>query len=120
MHPCAAEEGDTPRPPPCAPSPLCKPVVIGGTCLRLPHPPGLRKGCVTIRTYMTDFYLFNSCTDTGVIVTHALSFYRPMAPLVLLTHAQFAVMTQSCALLRTVTQSCALLYITAHCDLLLQ
>ena len=58
----------------------------------------------------TDFYLFTRCTDTGVIATHALSFYRPLAPLFLLTHAQLAV----------VTQSCALLYITAHCDLLLQ
>ena len=29
----------------------------------------------------TDFYLFTQCTDTGVIVTHALSFYRPLAPL---------------------------------------
>ena len=58
----------------------------------------------------TDFYLFTRCTDTGVIVTHALSFYRPLAPLSLLTHAQLAV----------VTQSCALLYIAAHCDLLLQ
>ena len=65
---------------------------------------------VTIRTYMTDFYLFTRCTDTGVIVTHALSFYRPLAPLFSLTLAQLAV----------VTQSCALLYITAHCDLLLQ
>ena len=35
---------------------------------------------VTIRTYTTDFYLFR-CTDTGVIVTHALYFYRPLAPL---------------------------------------
>ena len=43
-------------------------------------------------------------------MTHALSFYRPLAPLFLLTHAQLAV----------VTQSCTLLYITAHCDLLLQ
>ena len=66
--------------------------------------------CVTIRTYLTDFYLCTRCTDTGVIVTHALSFYRPLAPLLLLTHAQLAV----------VTQSCALLYIAAHCDLLLQ
>ena len=31
---------------------------------------------VTIRTYTTDFYLFQ-CTDTGVIVTHALYFYQP-------------------------------------------
>ena len=59
---------------------------------------------------MTDFYLFTRCTDTGVIVTHALSFYRPLAPLFSLTHAQLAV----------VTQSCALLYIAAHGDLLLQ
>ena len=35
---------------------------------------------VTIRTYTTDFYLFR-CTNTGVIVTHALYFYRPLAPL---------------------------------------
>ena len=33
-------------------------------------------------------------------------FYRPLAPLFMLTHVQLAV----------VTQSCALLYITAHCD----
>ena len=58
----------------------------------------------------TDFYLITRCTDTGVIATHALSFYWPLAPLFLLTHAQLAV----------VTQSCALLYIAAHCDLLLQ
>ena len=57
-----------------------------------------------------DRFLFIQCTDTGVIVTHALSFYRPLAPLFLLTHAQLAV----------VIQSCALLYIAAHCDLLLQ
>ena len=67
-------------------------------------------GSVTIRTYTTDFYLFYSCTDTGVIVTHALSFCQPLAPFVLLTHAQLDV----------VTQSCTLLYIAAHCDLLLQ
>ena len=59
---------------------------------------------------MTGFYLFTRCTDTGVIATHALSFYRPQAPLLLLTHVQLAV----------VTQSCTLLYIAAHCDLLLQ
>ena len=58
----------------------------------------------------TDFYLFTRCTDTGVIATHTLFFYRPLAPLFSLTHVQLAV----------VTQSCALLYITAHCDLLLQ
>ena len=65
---------------------------------------------VTIRTYMTNFYLFTRCTNTGVLATHALSFYRPLAPFVLLTHAQLAV----------VTQSCALLYTAVHCDLLLQ
>ena len=65
---------------------------------------------VTIKTYRLIFIYFTQCTDTGVIVTHALSFYRPLAPLFLSTHAQLAV----------VTQSCALLYITAHCDLLLQ
>ena len=58
----------------------------------------------------TDFIYFTRCTDTGVIVTHALLFYRPQAPLFMTTHAQLAV----------VTQSCALLYIAAHCDLLLQ
>ena len=58
----------------------------------------------------TDFIYFTQCTDTGVIVTHALYFYRPLAPLFLSTHAQLAV----------VTQSCALLYTTADCDLLLQ
>ena len=71
---------------------------------------GLHTVDVTIRTYRTDFIYFTRCTDTGVIVTHALSFYRPLAPLFSLTHAQLAV----------VTQSCALLYIAAHCDLLLQ
>ena len=65
---------------------------------------------VTIRTYRPIFIYFTRCTDTGVIVTHALSFYRPLAPLFLLTYAQLAV----------VTQSCALLYTAAHCDLLLQ
>ena len=65
---------------------------------------------VTIKDLQTDFYLFTRCTDTGVIATHASSFYQPLAPLSLLTHAQLAV----------VTQSCALLYITAHGDLLLQ
>ena len=65
---------------------------------------------VTIRTYRPVFIYFTRCTDTGVIVTHALSFYRPLAPLFLLTHVQLAI----------VTQSCALLYIAAHCDLLLQ
>ena len=57
-----------------------------------------------------DRFLFIRCTNTGVTATHALSFYRLRAPLFLLTHAQLAV----------VTQSCALLYIAAHCDLLLQ
>ena len=65
---------------------------------------------VTTRTYRPIFIYLTRCTDTGVVVTHALSFYRPLAPLFLLTHAQLAV----------VTQSCTLLYITAHCDLLLQ
>ena len=65
---------------------------------------------VTISTYRLIFIYFTQCTDTGVIVTHVLSFYRPLAPLFSVTHAQLAV----------VTQSCALLYFTAHCDLLLQ
>ena len=65
---------------------------------------------VTIRTYRPIFIYFTRCTDTGVTVTHALSFYRPLAPLFLMTLAQLTV----------VTQSCALLYATAHCDLLLQ
>ena len=65
---------------------------------------------VTTRTYRPIFIYLTWCTDTGVIVTHALSFYRPLAPLFSLTHAQLAI----------VTQSCALLYIAAHCDLLLQ
>ena len=56
-----------------------------------------------------DLFIF-PCTNTGVIATHALSFYWPLAPFVLLTHVQLAV----------VTQSCTLLYITVHCDLLLQ
>ena len=33
------------------------------------------------KDFQTSFYLFYSCTDTGVIVTHALPFYRPLAPL---------------------------------------
>ena len=61
---------------------------------------------VTIRTYRPIFIYFTRCTDTGVTVTHALSFYRPLAPLFLMTLAQLTV----------VTQSCALLYATAHCD----
>ena len=63
---------------------------------------------VTIRTYTTDFIY--TCTDTGVIMTHAFIFLLASATIVFLTHAQLAV----------VTQSCTLLYITAHCDLLLQ
>ena len=48
---------------------------------------------VTISTYRLIFIYFTQCTDTGVIVTHALSFYRPLAPLFLSTHAQLAVVT---------------------------
>ena len=44
------------------------------------------------------------------MVTHAFIFLPAFGPIVLLIHAQLAV----------VTQSCALLYFTAHCDLLLQ
>ena len=73
------------------------------------QPVDLLHGCYD-KDLQTDFYLFTRCTDTGVITTHASSFYRSLTPLFLLTHAQLAV----------VTQSCALLYITAHCDLLLQ
>ena len=58
-----------------------------------------------IKTYPTDFIYFTRCIDTGVIVTHALSFYRPLAPFVLLTHAQLAVMTQK---LRLTVHCCAL------------
>ena len=65
---------------------------------------------VTTRTYRPIFIYLTRCTDTGVIVTHDLSFFWPLAPLFLLTHVQLVV----------VTQSCALLYIAAHCDLLLQ
>ena len=65
---------------------------------------------VVTRTYRLIFIYLTRCTNTGVIVTHALSFYRPLAPLFVLTRAQLAV----------VTQSCALLYTAAHCDLLLQ
>ena len=58
-----------------------------------------------------DWFLFIiMCTDTGVIVTHTFIFLPASGPIVPLTHAQLAV----------VTQSCTLLYITAHCDLLLQ
>ena len=67
--------------------------------LLVTHPP------LTILTWLLEPQWL--CTNTGVI---ALSFYRPLAPFVLLTHAQLAV----------VTQSCALRYTTAHCDLLLQ
>ena len=75
----------------------------------LPLPCHRLLNCHLLWQGLTDrFYLFTRCTDTGVIATHALSFYRPLAPLFLLTRAQLAV----------VTQSCALLYIAAHCDLL--
>ena len=50
------------------------------------------------------------CTDTGVITTHTFIFLPASGPIVLVTHVQLAV----------VTQSCTLLYIAAHCDLLLQ
>ena len=65
---------------------------------------------VTIRTWPTDFIYFTRCTDTGVIATHAFIFLLASGPIVMSTHAQLAV----------VTQSCALLYIAVHCDLLLQ
>ena len=53
---------------------------------------------------MTDFYLF-MCTDTGVIATHAFIFLLAFGPIVLLTHVQLAVVTQSCALLYTTVTS---------------
>ena len=62
------------------------------------------------------FIYFYTCTDTGVIATHALSFYRPLAPLFLLTHAQLAVVTQSCALL----YDCCALWPIVAVTLLLQ
>ena len=37
---------------------------------------------VTIRTYTTDFIYF-TCTDTGVIVTHAFIFLPASGPIVL-------------------------------------
>ena len=74
------------------------------------HLPDLGMDVCYDKDLQAQFLFISTCTDTGVIATHALSFYRPLAPLFLLTHAQLAV----------VTQSCALLYITAHCDLLLQ
>ena len=52
---------------------------------------------------MTDFYLFHMCTDTRVIVTHAFIFLPASGPIVLLTHAQLTIVTQSCAVLHTVT-----------------
>ena len=72
-----------------------------------PLPPHSHTQCYD-KDLQTIFIYFTRCIDTGVTVTHALSFYRPLAPLFLLIHAQLAV----------VTQSCALLYTAAHCDLL--
>ena len=48
---------------------------------------GARVALVTISTYRLIFIYFTQCTDTGVIVTHALSFYRPLVtiPTVTLT-----------------------------------
>ena len=47
------------------------------------------------------------CTDTGVIVTHTFIFLLASGPIILVTHVQLAIVTQSCAS-------------TVHCDLLLQ
>ena len=55
------------------------------------------------------FYLF-LCTDTGVIATHALSFYRPLAPLSCwLMHSSLLWLRAApyCTLLRTVTYCCS-------------
>ena len=69
------------------------------------------KGGLCYDKDLHDWFLFIfTCTDTGVIMTHAFIFLPASGPIVLLTYAQLTV----------VTQSCALLYITAHCDPLLQ
>ena len=47
------------------------------------------------------------CTDTGVIVTHTFIFLLASGPIVLVTHAQLTVVTQSCAVLCTVTYCCS-------------
>ena len=47
------------------------------------------------------------CTDTGVIMTHTFIFLPASGPIVLVTHAQLTVVTQSCALLCTVTYCCS-------------
>ena len=63
----------------------------------------------TIRTYTTDFYLF-LCTNTGVIATHALSFYRPLAPLscwLMRSSLLWLRAAPYCTLLRTVTYCCS-------------
>ena len=56
---------------------------------------------------MAKFYLLSMCTDTGVIVTHAFIFLPASGPIVLVTHVQLAVVTQSCAVLCTVTYCCS-------------
>ena len=64
---------------------------------------------VTIRTYTTDFYLFQ-CTNTGVIATHALSFYRLLAPLscwLVCSSLLWLRAAPYCTLLRTVTYCCS-------------
>ena len=46
-------------------------------------------------------------TDTGVIVTQPFIFLLASGPIVLVTHAQLTVVTQSCAVLCTVTYCCS-------------
>ena len=55
------------------------------------------------------FYLF-LCTDTGVIATHALSFYQPLAPLscwLMCSSLLWLRAAPYCTLLRTVTYCCS-------------
>ena len=58
-----------------------------------------------------DWFLFIiTCTDTGVIATHALSFYRPLAPLfcwLMRSSLLWLRAAPYCTLLRTVTYCCS-------------
>ena len=70
----------------------------------------LNSNSVTIRTYTADFIYLFLCTDTGVIATHALSFYWPLAPLsywLMCSSLLWLRAAPYCTLLCTVTYCCS-------------
>ena len=78
---------------------------------------------VTIRTYTTDFIYLFPCTDTGVIATHTLSFYQPLAPLSCWLMRSLLLWLRAapyCTLLRTVTYCSSDAYCSCCSIVLLQ